>query len=207
MNGNVYTVRKGDTLYSISKLFGTDVKSLAEFNGIPDPDVIAEGTLLRIPDPEADSFFYYTIRPGDTLYSIAKRFGTEVMVLARLNGIPEPDEIRAGETIRIPAYSAGSAVDIVIVRKGDTLFSIGKKYGKTAHELAQMNSIPDPDVIYPGQILIVRQPEKQEQYQVQEGDTLWKISKKTNIPVTKLINMNRLSCPDKLSPGTWLILR
>lgn len=206
MKGNVYTVRKGDTLYSISEQFGTDVRSLAEYNGIPDPDIIAEGMLLRIPETEGERFFYYTIRPGDTLYSIAKRFDTDTQVLARLNGIPVPDEIKAGDTIRIPAYPMGSRVDMIIVKKEDTLYSLGKKYGKTAQELAQMNNIPDPDVIYPGQLLIVRRPEKPGRYQVQKGDTLWKISESTGVPVVKLINLNRLACPDKLSPGMWLLL-
>lgn len=105
---------------------------------------------------------YYTIKCGDTLSKIARTYGTSVNYLAQLNGIWNPDYIVAGTTICVrakpapppppppPSHQGGFNYT---VKCGDTLGNIGWKYGWGALTLAQVNGIPNPDLIYPGQVL------------------------------------------------------
>ena len=99
-----YVIQPGDTLSGIAQRFGTSVRTLAELNGISDPDKIYAGNTIRVPENGSSGGsapVYYTIRPGDTLSGIALKYGTTVSALARLNGISDPDKIYAGDRIRI----------------------------------------------------------------------------------------------------------
>ncbi len=105
--GFYYTVRRGDTLYSIARRFGTTVTAIAQANGILNPAYIRVGQALFIPTwpawpPPPPTGFYYTVRWGDTLYSIARRYGTTVWAIAQANGIANPSLIRAGQRLFIP---------------------------------------------------------------------------------------------------------
>lgn len=96
-----YTVRYGDTLGQIAKRFGVTVAEIAEENHIADPNLIYVGQVLYI-KAAAPSGQSYTVRPGDTLWSIAQRFGTTVQAIVRENGIANPNLIYAGEVLLIP---------------------------------------------------------------------------------------------------------
>ncbi|HJD02259.1 MAG TPA: LysM peptidoglycan-binding domain-containing protein [Candidatus Mediterraneibacter excrementavium] len=99
-----YVIQPGDTLSGIAQRFSTSVRTLAELNGISDPDKIYAGNTIRVPENGSSGGsapVYYTIRPGDTLSGIALKYGTTVSALARLNGISDPDKIYAGDRIRI----------------------------------------------------------------------------------------------------------
>jgi len=101
---------------------------------------------------------FYTIKYGDTLSKIARSYGTSVSYLASLNGIWNPDYIVAGTTICVRAKPAPPPPPphggfYYTVKCGDTLGNIGWKYGWGALTLARVNGIPNPDRIYPGQVL------------------------------------------------------
>lgn len=104
-----YTVQAGDTLASIALAFGVDIQELIRINNIADPDTIYVGQVLTIPGG-GDSVQAagvgegrtYTVQPGDTLRSIAVRFGLTVQDLLAVNNIPDPDNIHPGDVIRIP---------------------------------------------------------------------------------------------------------
>ena len=97
----IYTVKSGDTLSQIAVRFGTTYQTLAQLNGISDPDRIYPGQQLKIPSGSQTGLQYYTIRQGDTLSGIAAKFGTTVSRLQSLNNIPDPDKIYAGTSIRV----------------------------------------------------------------------------------------------------------
>jgi LysM repeat protein len=98
------TVKQGDTLSAISAETGVPVARLAAYNGITDPNLIYVGQVLQI--PPADGEIEYTIRPGDTLAKIARRFDSTVEAVAGRNGIADPNRIVAGRTIVIPQPGA-----------------------------------------------------------------------------------------------------
>lgn len=101
-SGTTYIVQSGDTLSEIASMYGTTYQHLAEINGIANPNLIHVGQEIRIdgvaPTTSAE---YYTIQSGDTLSSIATRYGTTWQWLAEVNGISEPNLIYPGNTIRV----------------------------------------------------------------------------------------------------------
>lgn len=100
-NGQTYTVKSGDTLSHIAKKYGTSVSVLASLNGIANPNIIHVGQVLKLTGTPQQTMQNYTIKSGDTLSGIAKRFGTSVQALQRLNGIKNANVIYAGQKIRV----------------------------------------------------------------------------------------------------------
>lgn len=101
-NWVTYTVRKGDTLSKIAtKYNGISWMDIAEFNGLNNPNLIKVGQKLKIPVKVIQPSPYKVVR-GDTLGSIAKKYGYTVNELAKHNGIKNPNLIRVGQVIRFP---------------------------------------------------------------------------------------------------------
>ena len=96
-----YKIKKGDTLSEIAKKYGTTVSTLASINNIKDANKIYAGVTIKIPTTNS-SYIEYTIKKGDTLSEIAKKYGTTVKKLQSINGIKNANKIYAGDTIKIP---------------------------------------------------------------------------------------------------------
>ncbi|WP_026174967.1 C40 family peptidase [Thermus igniterrae] len=88
----------------------------------------------------------HTVAPGDTLFSIARRYGTTVEELMRLNGL-EGFLIQPGQVLRLPDKAATH-----VVAPGDTLFSLARRYGTTVEELMRLNGLSSPELKV-GQVL------------------------------------------------------
>ena len=150
----------------------------------------------------------YVVVPGDTLWKLSQQFGTDVDTIARYNGIADPDQLDVGQVLRIPPQDSCRKMDIYIVRSGDTLFEIAGRHNTTVEMLVELNDIQDPDSIEPGMILRLPtmgcEKKPSATYTVKEGDTLFKIAKMFCTTVTNLINLNRLTCPDRIYPGQVL---
>lgn len=101
--GDTYTVRRGDTLWGIARRHGTTVSALASLNHIANPDLIYPGQELNLPRSSVPSAGTYTVRRGDTLWGIARWYGTTVSALAELNRIANPDLIYPGQVLKLPA--------------------------------------------------------------------------------------------------------
>ncbi|MCY4019849.1 MAG: LysM peptidoglycan-binding domain-containing protein [Chloroflexi bacterium] len=115
VNGSVklgierYTVRPHDTLYALAKRFNTSVKALQSLNALSDATLLVAGDGLLVPRLENTEVAAYLIRPGDSLFEIARRFDTTVEALQSLNGIGDRNHIMSGQTILLP-QSAASAI-------------------------------------------------------------------------------------------------
>ncbi len=94
----------------------------------------------------------YKVKQGDTLSRIAKEHGTTWQVLARINGLSNPDRIAIGQSIRLPANSSTTHV----VQRGETLGGIAAANGTTIAALARTNGISDPNRIFAGQVIRIR---------------------------------------------------
>ena len=102
--------------------------------------------------PENGSVLAYTVKAKDTLSKIAAQYGTTVQKIASLNNIKNPDIIYIGQILKIPTSSkAQKAYTTYTVKERDTLSAIAVKYGTSVKNLASINGIKNPDVIYVGQ--------------------------------------------------------
>lgn len=102
VTNRTYTVKAGDTLSGIASMYGTTYQHLAEINGISNPNVIHVGQVLKIDGTaNASASVYYTVQSGDTLSSIASKYGTTYQHLAQINGISNPNLIYAGQKIKV----------------------------------------------------------------------------------------------------------
>ncbi|MBI3942617.1 MAG: LysM peptidoglycan-binding domain-containing protein [Chloroflexi bacterium] len=96
----------------------------------------------------------HIVRPGETLYSLARRYGTTVEAIAQANGLTNVSQIYSGQRLIIPLGS-NPALNTYVVRGGDTLFSIGRQFGVDPYAIARANGILNPNRIYPGQRLVI----------------------------------------------------
>jgi len=97
-----YTVKAGDTLYQIARYYNTTIRNIQAFNSIPDPNRIYAGQRLTIPQSPPEAIIY-TVRPGDTVYAIAKRYGTSVDNIVTFNYLSNPDLIYPGQQLVVTA--------------------------------------------------------------------------------------------------------
>ena len=97
----------------------------------------------------------YTVRSGDTLSSIAAKFGTSYQTLASLNGIANPNFIYVGQTLRVNG-SASAASVYYTVRVGDNLSAIASRYGTSYQSIAALNGLANPNLIFAGQTLKIK---------------------------------------------------
>lgn len=95
----------------------------------------------------------YTVREGNTLFGIAQFFQTTVAEILQYNNIQNPTLIYPGQELTIPAGS--NMANYYIARPGDTLWSIAQRTGTTVAELARINGMTNPNLIYPGQAILV----------------------------------------------------
>ncbi len=158
-----YTVEWGDTLYSIARRYGTTVDAIVALNGLQDASYISVGQVLKIPGTASPTIPStggdYTVQPGDTLYSIAVRYGTTVEAIQSANGIVNPAMIRIGQRLIIPG-GGGTSAPVTggvtyIVQADDTLYSIAARFGKNVWDIVVANNLADPALIYVGQELII----------------------------------------------------
>lgn len=148
-----YTVQPGDTLSAIAAKFGTTYQILSAINGIGDPNQIFPGQVLKVTGTASQESTYY-VQAGDTLSSIATKFGTTVSNLVSINHISNPNVIYVGQKIYVGEATQGQS-NAYTVQSGDTLSGIAAKFGTTWQALAQKNGLANPNVIYVGQTLTI----------------------------------------------------
>ena len=147
------------------------------------------------------------VRAGDTLWAIAREYGTTVEAIARENRIVDPNRIFAGERLRITLPTRGNGEEIYTVRRGDTPISIAGKFGVTLSALEDRNGLERGETIYAGDKLSIPGARMSgEFYVVRPGDTLFYISRRTGVPIRTLVGINRIKDPDLIYAGEHLKL-
>ncbi len=172
-----------------------------------------------VPPPPAPtcSGFFYRVQPGDTLSRIAVRFGVSVWSLVSCNGIANPNRIFAGQLLTIPKGGVPvpppgpGACTTYVVRFGDTLSAIARRFGTTVWALAAANGISNPNFIWPGQVLRVNcggghvpPSPGPGWYRVRAGDTVSKIAARFGESVWEIIAANGLHFPYTIYVGQLL---
>ncbi|MDL2225687.1 LysM peptidoglycan-binding domain-containing protein [Eubacteriales bacterium OttesenSCG-928-M02] len=154
-----YTVVRGDTLWGIAQRYGTTVNDILAINNIPNPNLIYPGQVIRVPVNGGGTGAYpvHTVVRGDTLWDIARSYGSTVDAIAKYNHIPNPSLIYPGQRLTIPVGGSqrSDGTTRYTVVKGDTLWDIAQQYGTTVNALVAANGIANPNLIYPGQVLTI----------------------------------------------------
>ena len=149
------TIRYGDTLSELAIEYNTTVERLVELNNIANPNLIYAGDTLIVPtsDPSSNITQIYVVQYGDTLSEIAQEYGTTVATLASINNIQNVNLIYVGQIIKIPSSSYDMSHRLYVVKRGDTLWGISRRFGVSIAKIVMLNRIANPNLIYPGNVL------------------------------------------------------
>lgn len=217
LNGLVYTVVAGDSLWAIAKKFGTTVENIKRLNNLSSNNLSIGQKLIisgsQTPEPEPTPTSIHTVVAGDTLYSIARRYNTTVSELRRLNNLSS-DILSIGQNLVITETNSSVTPElpiIYIVKVGDTLWSIANNFDVTVDTIKKANNLTSSNLSIGQELLISKEsiipslPAENIIYTVKQGDTLWSLAQKYNTTVNKIKNVNNLS-NNSLSIGQSLII-
>ena len=208
---NTYVVQKGDSLYSIANKLGTTVAELKKENNLTS-NTLQIGQVLRIPTKEIyeEEENIYVVKKGDSLYSIATKYNTTVDELKRINNLTS-NILSIGQVLKLPGDKVSDVEQeentvSYTVQKGDSLYSIARKYSTTIDKIKDLNNLTT-NLLSIGQVLLIPTDTNLETtYTVQKGDSLYSIAKKYDTTVDRLKQLNNLSS-NLLSIGQILIVR
>lgn len=168
----VHVVLEGHTLWAIAARYEVPLSDLYLFNGLTQDSVISPGDKLIIrladgqpPPPTPTPPVYHTVREGESLWSIAANYRTDLATLLWLNALPEDAVVHPGNELKVrlvegetPPPTATPQLTY-IVKAGDTALAIALRYGLSLEELAAMNNLDTNTFLQIGQVLVIRQQE------------------------------------------------
>ncbi len=188
--------------------------------GCGEKTLAAVYSLNRYIPPEASYILHY-VRRGETLSEIARRYGTTVSAIARLNLIQKVHLINPGQALRIPSGGSRTSAPlsspelvkegeklVYVVRRGDNLYKIASAFNTTVDKIKDENSLQS-DVLTVGQKIVIQSgiPEGAIPYSVRSGDTPFEIARRHGMNLNLLLALNGLSYRSKIYPGQelWVI--
>ena len=230
------TISKQVSLKDMARTIGVQEKALSELNPelrykicpedrypLKVPQYKSEVLLARLDQipvsrPPQRTYVYHRVRSGETLSLIAKRYRTSVNRIMRANNLRRSNYIVAGRLLKIPQRGYryrrpkismpkyGSSV-VHVVKKGDSLWTIAKKYGTTTKRIQELNHLSNT-ALQKGQILTIfegqKTPPKVEglsTYKVKSGDSPFLIAKRHNMDLKRFLYLNQLWPNDTIYPG------
>ncbi|MCY8879665.1 LysM peptidoglycan-binding domain-containing protein [Bacillus spizizenii] len=165
-------VKKGDTLWDLSRKYDTTISKIKSENNLRS-DIIYVGQTLSIngkstssKSSSSSSSSTYIVKSGDSLWKISKKYGMTVSELKKLNGL-KSDLLRIGQVLKLKGSASSSSsssssvstssssTSTYKVKRGDSLSKIAKQYGTTVSKLKSLNGLKS-DVIYVNQVLKVK---------------------------------------------------
>lgn len=185
---NYYTVKSGDSLWSIAKKNNVSVSQLKEANGLTS-NSLSIGQVLKIPteiEEEQIDTNTYTVKKGDSLYKIAQNYNTSVSELIKLNNLTNTN-LSIGQVLKIPTQTFNTYV----VKSGDSLYKIARENNTTVDEIKELNKLTN-NLLSIGQVLNLPS-NSVNTYTVKSGDNLYKIARENNTTVNNLMKLNNLS--------------
>lgn len=236
-----HLVRKGDTLKKVARRYHTRVEDLAALNNLRASSSLKAGSELILPLRAGDKVpaealqndfvrtkrISYKVRKGDTLRTIARRFGVAEKELRSWNRLGRRAVLRRGQKLTVVASVGAPAAGRVAkaqergsvrqvsyrVRPGDSFWTIARRFKVTGDQLRAWNGLSKKHTLRPGDTLTVAQNEKARHgarrkivYRVKPGDTLWNISRRYDVAAREIMDWNDLGKDDVLKPGDRLTL-
>ena len=199
-----YTVKSGDSLWSIAKKFNVSVSELKKINGLTS-SLLSVGKTLKIPVEvqQEDKDNIYIVKSGDNLYKIANAYGVNVNDIININKLTNTN-LSIGQKLQIPKIND---TQIYTVKSGDSLYKIAQNYNTTVDELKRLNNLSSI-MLSIGQTLKVplKSSSSSNTYTVKSGDNLYKIAQNYNTTVSEIKRLNNLSS-DILTIGQVLKIK
>ena len=208
IKNNTHIVTKGESLYSIAQKYNTTIGALKSLNNLKN-NILSVGQILKLPNyinltKPASNITIYTVKRGDTLYSSAKQFDVSIDDLLEYNQLFNTI-LTIGQQLVIPIEDNSSDNNIVyVVKNGDTLYSIAKRYNVDVDLLKNYNNLDD-NMIAVGQKLTIPNTNEFITYYVRTNDTLESIAKRFNRDVDFIKRINNLQTDD-ITIGQLLII-
>ncbi len=152
----------------------------------------------------------HTIKKGDTLSALARKYSSQTKTIAQTNRMRPGDILTIGNVLVIPKNTVADkprGKHTYVVAKGDTLKSISRQRGVSVQDIVAVNNLEDPELIYPNMVLnIPPKPlgtshKRHTQYLVKKGDTIWGISKQFEVSLNDVMRWNQLSSTAQIYPG------
>ena len=209
-----YVVKKGDSLYSIAKRYNTTVKDITRLNNLTSNNLTVGQLLIIAIDDNATStpttYKDYVVKKGDSLYSIANKNNITVDELKKINNLTS-NMLSIGQVLKLPTQDKGEEMTMYTVQKGDSLYSIAKKFGITVDEIKSLNNLTSNNLAIGEQLMIKGstgdEPINPEEecigtgyaepqyimYTVQRGDSLYTIARRYNTSVDNIKALNNLT--------------
>lgn len=204
-NENTYTVKSGDSLWSIAKKLNTSVEELKAANNLSS-NLLQIGQVLKIPAttevPTPGEYTVYTVKAGDSLYNIANRYNTTVKAITDYNNLSSTN-LSIGQKLLIPTTTTGTEegnYDTYTVKSGDSLYRLASQYNTSVDNLMRINNLSS-NLLSIGQKLLVPKtgtntnnvPNVGISYTVKPGDSLYKIANQYNTSVDAIKDFNNLT--------------
>lgn len=162
---NSYTIRPGDTFYSLAQRFNTTVAAIISANPMVNPLFLAIGQQICIPRqpvlPPCPEGNYYAIKPGDTLYSIAQSYSVSLDDLLEANPQIDLKNLLVGQVICIPPappVTCPEGTRPYTVMRGDTIYSLARRFNTTVEAIMEANPGVEPDRLRIGQRICIPRP-------------------------------------------------
>ena len=199
VSSNTYVVKRGDSLYSIANKLGVSVEALKSANGISG-NLINVGQVLTIPgssDKVPGDYVVYTVKRGDSLWSIANNYNVSVNDIVDYNNLGTT-LLQIGQQLLIPTGGSDAPTEddetgiTYVVKSGDSLWSIAKRYNVSVDDLKSANGLTN-NLLVIGRELIIPETGGYKTYTVKSGDSLYKIARDNNVNVNDLISLNNLN--------------
>jgi len=256
-NYGIHIVKKGESLWSIAQECNLSINQIIAANNLANSELISIGQQIEIPSiknttpetnvvtqpvidkkndnmnnnnslPENTEPTIYTVKAGDSLWNISRKYGVSVAVIADINNLGDKDLLSLGQKIEIPAIGGGvpnsnqkqePTIITYTVAKGDNLWSISQRYDVKMSSIISINNLKEISQLSIGQKLKLpitnmdiakaegySQDTEEEEiiYYVKKGESLWSISHEYNVKLEAIIAANSITDASKISAGQQL---
>lgn len=235
-----HAIKPGDTLGEIAQTYKTSTSAIKKLNNMRSNTInIGKTLLIPLPQQYASAFntdakptykgakFEHTVKPGESLWTIARYYNTDTKTLCNWNNIGVQTPLLKGQKLEIRSSQYGHQKTYTL-KRGDSLWTVAKKFGVTTAELSSWNRIKQSQTLQPGMKLTVWQPTKTKtaqgvahngqakniaallnskqfkRYTVKNGDSLWNIAMANQLSTKVIAKYNQISEKGYLKPGQVL---